>query len=129
MLETCGHIHYIEKLDPQVVLSKFSITKMVDLERLLNAKRPASKKHNPSKLWRPRKKPAKPIEHQEYVHGSSEEEPVGHLSLVQMVAQIYKSMYKYMLYIYIMYFTYNIMYIYIHIYIYVYTSLYLPIHT
>ena len=129
MLETCGHIHYIEKLDPQVVLSKFSITKMVDLERLLNATRPASKKHNPSKFSRPRKKPAKPVEHQEYVHGSSEEEPVGHLSLVQMVAQIYKSMYKYMLfiYIYIMYFTYNIMYI--HIYIYVYTSLYLPIHT
>ena len=103
MLETCGHIHYIEKLDPQVILSKFSITKMVDLERLLNAKRPASKKHNPSKFSRPRKKPAKPVEHQEYVHGSSEEEPVGHLSLVQMVAQIYKSMYKYMLYIYIHY--------------------------
>ena len=75
---------------------------MVDLERLLNAKRPASKKHKvkkPSKLSRPRKKPAKPVEHQEYVHGSSEEEPVGHLSLVQMVAQIYKSMYKNMYYI------------------------------
>ena len=98
---------------------------MVDLERLLNAKQPASKKHNPSKFSRPRKKPAKPVEHQEYVHGSSEEEPVGHLSLVQMVAQIYKSMYKYMLYIYIMYFTYNIMYIYIHIYIYMYTHLYI----
>ena len=89
---------------------------MVDLERLLNAKRPASKKHNPSKLSRPRKKPAKPVEHQEYVHGSSEEEPVGHLSLVQMVAQIYKSMYKYMLYIYIIS-TYIYIYMYTHLYI------------
>ena len=73
----------MHSLDPQVILFKCSIKKM-DLARLLNAKRPVAKKPkvNKSKRLRPRKIPAKP-EHAVVVDGSSEEEPVRDLSLVQ----------------------------------------------